>query len=121
MCCKHPPIAADLCGFGEASAADQMENRFEPFVLPRWRDDHEFASLPLRAASGLAVDADMRALVLRRTDGIIGEINALLVSAARAALAAGRECIDRLAMDKADYRGPDERRAIFDAELRRGA
>lgn len=125
------PIVA--LGTKEAQIAlrsdDQMENRFEPFVLPRWRDDHEFArllasfeaSLPLRAASGLAVDPDLRALVLRRTDGMIGEINALLVSAARASLATGRECIDRRAIDKADYRGPDERRAIFDAELRRGA
>jgi hypothetical protein len=104
---------------------DQLENRFEPFPLPLWEDDLEFArllssfeaALPLHEPSNLAVDAELRSLILRRSGGMIGEIAALLVSAASTALLSGRERIDRAMIDAADYRGPDERRAIFEASF----
>jgi hypothetical protein len=67
---------------------DQLENRFEPFLLPIWEDGPEFGRLlasfetvlPLREPSGLGLPA-MRAAILRRSEGTIGEVAALLVAA----------------------------------------
>ncbi|MGI9485141.1 MAG: TniB family NTP-binding protein [Geminicoccaceae bacterium] len=124
------PIVA--LGTKEAQIAlrsdDQIENRFEPLILPRWRDDHDFArllasyeaSLPLRNPGALAGDAALRRRVLERTGGLIGEIDALITAAARVALLVGRESIDQAALEAADYKGPEERRALFDAALRQG-
>jgi Bacterial TniB protein len=78
---------------------DQLENRFEPFLLPAWEDGPELgrllasfeAVLPMREASGLGSPA-MRTHVLRRAEGTVGEIAALL--AADTALQSGQERID---------------------------
>jgi hypothetical protein len=103
---------------------DQLENRFHPFLLPRWEDDAEFgrllasfeAMLPLGEPSHLGSPA-MRALVVRRSEGTIGEIAALLVQAATAALLAGRERIDAVAIEAADYQPPSLRRRSFERQL----
>jgi hypothetical protein len=101
---------------------DQLENRFEPFPLPRWTDDADLgrllasfeASLPLREPSALSTPA-MRALILRRSEGTIGEMAALLIAAARLALTNGRERIDTEIIAAADYRAPSERRRQFES------
>jgi len=92
---------------------DQLENRFEPFLLPPWEDGPEFgrllasfeAVLPLREPSGLGSPA-MRTQVLRRSEGTIGEVAALLAAAADAALLAGEEGISAAALERADYQPP---------------
>ena len=74
---------------------DQLENRFEPFLLPSWEDGPEFgrllasfeAVLPLREPSGLGLPA-MRAMILQRSEGTIGEVAALLAAATETALSA---------------------------------
>src|SRR4051794_19787543 len=104
---------------------DQLENRFEPFLLPPWEEGPELgrllasfeAVLPLREPSGLAVPA-MRAHVLRRSEGTIGEIAALLTAATEAALLAGAERIAGVALDAAEYQPPSVRRRLFERELR---
>ena len=101
---------------------DQLENRFEPFPLPRWSDDADLgrllasfeASLPLWEPSGLSAPG-MRALILRRSEGTIGEMTALLMAAARLALVEGRERIDAAIVMAADYRAPSERRRQFES------
>jgi len=60
---------------------DQLENRFEPFTLPRWQPDAEACSLlasfatsfPLRRPSPIATE-EMAAYLLTRSDGTIGEL-----------------------------------------------
>jgi hypothetical protein len=104
---------------------DQLENRFEPFLLPPWEDGPELgrllasfeAVLPLREPSGLGTPA-MRAHVLRRSEGTIGEIAALLMAATEAALLAGEERIADTTLDAAKYRPPSVRRRLFERELR---
>jgi hypothetical protein len=106
---------------------DQLENRFEPVPLPAWEDDLEFArllssfesALPLAAPSHLATTPELRSLILRRSTGLIGEVAAMLMSAAACALAQGHEHIDRALLDHCDYRGPEERRAMFEASFPR--
>lgn len=104
---------------------DQLENRFEPFLLSPWEDGPELgrllasfeAVLPLREPSRLGVPA-MRGHVLRRSEGTIGEIAALLAAAADAALRAGREHIGAGEIEAADYQPPAARRRLFEAALR---
>jgi hypothetical protein len=104
---------------------DQLENRFEPFLLPPWEEGPELgrllasfeAVLPLREPSGLGAPA-IRAHVLRRSEGTIGEIAALLTAATEAALLAGEERIAYAALDAAAYQPPSVRRRLFERELR---
>lgn len=114
---KHAQIAV--------RSDDKLENRFEP-VLPAWEDDlvarllTSFESaLPLREPSDLGASPELRSLVLRRSTGLIGEVAALLTSARAQALVHGRERIDRIVLDHCDYRGPEERRALFEASFPR--
>jgi Bacterial TniB protein len=103
---------------------DQLENRFHPFLLPRWEDDAELgrllvsfeAMLPLCEPSHLGSPA-MRALVIRHSEGTIGEVAMLLVQAATTALLAGRERIDAASLETADYQPPSLRRRSFERHL----
>src|ERR1019366_9507268 len=80
---------------------DQLENRYEPYLLPVWEEGPEFgrllasfeAVLPLQEPSGLGLPA-MRAAILRRSEGTIGEVAALLAAATQTALMCGQEGID---------------------------
>ena len=103
---------------------DQLENRFHPFPLPSWKDDLEFgrllasfeAVLPLREPSHLG-GGGMRELILRRSEGTIGEVAMLLAAATAGALLAGHECIGQAAIEAADYQPPSVRRRLFERDL----
>lgn len=103
---------------------DQLENRFEPFTLPRWEPDTETrallasfaASFPLRRPSNIAT-TEMATYLLTRSEGTIGELTRLLTDAAIAAVDSGEECINTKALLMADYAGPTERRRLFEREL----
>ena len=105
-------------------ADDQLENRFEPFTLPRWEVDQDTrtllasfaASFPLRRRSDIA-DVEMATYLLTRSEGTIGELSRLLTDAAIAALDSGEECINRTTLLLASYAGPTERRRLFEREL----
>jgi TniB protein len=104
---------------------DQLENRFEPFLLPIWEDGPEFGRLlasfetvlPLREPSGLGLP-EMRAAILRRSEGTIGEVAALLTASAETAFLNGEERIDLNAIETALYQPPTVRRRMFERELR---
>jgi hypothetical protein len=103
---------------------DQLENRFEPMVLPVWQEGKELESLlasfvailPLRRPSFIA-NSDMARYLLARTEGTIGELAQLLMSAAIAAIETGEESITSRTLSIADYEGPTERRRAFEREL----
>ncbi len=104
---------------------DQLENRFEPFLLPIWEDGPEFgrllasfeAVLPLRERSDLGLPA-MRAMILQRSEGTIGEVAALLAAALETALLGGQERIDIAAVERASYQPPTVRRRTVERQLR---
>lgn len=104
---------------------EQLENRFEPLLLPLWQDDDEFgrllasfeAVLPLREPSGLATPP-LRRRILERSEGVLGEVATLLREAARVALLEGRERIDLSLLEALPYRSPAERRRLFGSMLR---
>lgn len=104
---------------------DQLENRFEPIVLPLWAGGAETlsllasfaAALPLTRPSRIATD-DMAQYLLTRCEGTIGELTRLLTAAAIAAVESGEESINHRTLVMADYVGPTERRRLFERELR---
>jgi type II secretory pathway predicted ATPase ExeA len=100
---------------------DQLENRFEPFTLPLWQEDEEFASLltsiastfPLRKPSTLTTPDIMR-FILDKSEGSIGEIMTLLTKAAILAIELGEEMINKKILAQVDYQSPTERRQTFE-------
>jgi hypothetical protein len=106
-------------------ADDQLENRFEPIVLPVWDEGEAtcsllasfVASFPLRRLSEPATP-DLARYVLARSEGTIGEICRLLMAAAIAAVETGEEAINRKTLMLAGYESPTERRRAFERELR---
>ncbi|KUG58514.1 transposase [Kocuria rosea subsp. polaris] len=103
---------------------DQLENRFEPFTLPRWEPDglgcsllaSFAASFPLRRPSNIATQ-QMARYLLTRCEGTIGELAHLLTDAAVAGIESGEEAITQTTLLMAPYAGPTERRRLFEREL----
>ncbi|MCY1740944.1 TniB family NTP-binding protein [Ensifer sp. SL37] len=103
----------------------QLENRFEPIILPLWEPGSETAkllmsfaaSLPLRRSSPDLLRPDVIKLLLIRTGGTIGEMLALLRAAAIAAIETGDESISERTLRIADYKGPVERRISIERQL----
>ena len=95
-----------------------------PYPLPRWNDDEELGrllssfetTLPLREPSHLGAP-EMRSLILRRSEGTIGEIANLLTEAASVALLSGRERIDAAAVMEAAYQPPTMRRRSMERSV----
>lgn len=94
-----------VAGTHEAEAAlaiaEEVDNRFEPFVLPRWNLDRNFRGfvaayerlLPLKEPSGLA-ERETLIPLYNVCDGTIGRMVRVLKRAAVAAIESGAEKID---------------------------
>jgi hypothetical protein len=103
---------------------DQLENRFEPMILPLWEEGDDLYSLlasfvsalPLRHRS-LISTPHMARYLLTRSEGTIGELARLLTSAAIAAVESGEEAINTRTLTLADYEGPTERKRAFERDL----
>ncbi len=99
----------------------QLENRFEPFLLPVWKDDEEYASLlasmvsilPLKNPSNLN-HPEISRFILEKTGGILGEIFTLLRRAAILAIETETEVIDEKILKAVDYNSPTERIRLFE-------
>ncbi|MDO6585143.1 TniB family NTP-binding protein [Salipiger sp. 1_MG-2023] len=104
---------------------DQLENRFQPFLLSRWDDGSETGRLlasfetviPLRETSGLGLPA-LRAVIVERSEGLIGEMHQLLSSATAHALMEGRERIVEDDLVNCIFQAPSFRRQMMERELR---
>jgi Bacterial TniB protein len=102
----------------------QLENRFEPCILPIWEEGPELMSLlasfaisfPLRRPSTLQ-GIEMARYVRARTEGTIGEIATLLTRAAIAAVESGEEAITPQTLALVAYASPTERRRAFEREV----
>jgi hypothetical protein len=103
---------------------DQLENRFEPFILPIWQNNNEFIKLlksiimilPLKKPSQL-LDAEVRSMLLSKSEGSIGEIMTILTRAASEAIISGKEFIDLEILGKTKYNSPSERRRLYESVL----
>lgn len=102
----------------------QLENRFEPMLLPIWEEGEELlkllssfcAMMPLKRQSSVATE-EMSRYILSRTDRTIGEIAKLLTAATLVAIETGEEAINQKTLAQADYKSPNERRQMFERIL----
>jgi hypothetical protein len=98
---------------------DQLANRFEPLGLPPWQDDEEFrnllgtleAVLPLRRRSDLA-KAELARRILCASEGILGEIVAIVTRAAVRAVRTGAERISAKIIEDCGFTSPSRRRHV---------
>jgi hypothetical protein len=98
---------------------DQLANRFEPLGLPPWQDGDEFQSLlasleavlPLRRRSNL-VNADIARRILSGSEGILGEMLAIVTRAAVRAVSTGAEAISAKIIDNCGFTSPSRRRHV---------
>jgi len=101
---------------------DQLENRFKPFILARWKEDDELmlllasfaSSFPLRSTSYELHSREMARYILARTESTIGEIAMLLMGAAIIAIESGEEAINGKTLARVDYDSPTQRRQKFE-------
>ncbi len=114
-----------LVGVGTAEALrairsdDQLVNRFEPFPLPVWTEDDAYvrllstleAVLPLRRPSGLARPA-LASKIFTLSEGVLGEIVAVITRAAAKAVMTGAEAITPRLIDEAGFTRPSDRRRV---------
>jgi hypothetical protein len=114
-----------LVGVGTAEALrairsdDQLVNRFEPHPLPLWSDDGEYrrllntleAVLPLRKPSHLAESA-LGARILSASEGVLGEMIAVIIRAAVRAVETGTEAISARMIEDTGFIRPSERRRV---------
>lgn len=114
-----------LVGVGTAEALrairsdDQLVNRFEPHPLPLWSDDEEYrrllstleAVLPLREPSHLA-DSALAGRILSASEGVLGEMIAVVIRAAVRAVETGAEAISTRMIEDTGFIRPSERRRV---------
>jgi type II secretory pathway predicted ATPase ExeA len=95
----------------------QLENRFEPAVLPLWKHNNDFkkllasfeALLPLREASNLASEK-ISSKLLMLSEGTIGELANVINKVAIVALKRGDERITLKLIDSLNLNSPTQRR-----------
>jgi hypothetical protein len=103
--------------FNAVQSDPQLSNRFEPALLRRWTLTDDYLRLlasfevafPLERPSRLA-DLKLARKILALSEGTIGEISALLICAALAAIEGGTEQITSSVLDDCGYVAPRERR-----------
>lgn len=94
----------------------QIQNRFTPILLPKWKMDKDYRQLlksfesilPLKEASNLHI-SPLAQKTLSMTEGTIGELSLLINQAAIFALRAGEEKITSEILSKCGYVPPSER------------
>ncbi len=123
--------AAHPAGRGSAHAMptwrsasdDQLENRFEPMMLPVWEANDDCCSLLASFAASLPAAATLvdchagYAAPAHAQRGHHRRLAHLLMAAAVAAVESGEEAINHRTLSMADYTGPSERRRQFEREL----
>jgi hypothetical protein len=114
-----------LVGVGTAEALrairsdDQLVNRFEPFPLPPWTEDDAYlrllstleAVLPVRRPSGLVRPA-LASRIFALSEGVLGEIVAVVTRAAARAVMQGGETITPKLLNEAGFMRPSDRRRV---------
>jgi type II secretory pathway predicted ATPase ExeA len=118
-------LQISLVGAGTAEALraiqsdDQLASRFEPLGLPPWKDNTEYrqllstleAVLPLRRPSHLA-SLTLAGRILSASEGILGEVVAMVTRAAVRAVSSGEEAITTKTLDEAGFISPSQRRRV---------
>lgn len=97
---------------------DQLANRFQPMILPEWKDGQDYrkflyfleSTLPLPEPS-LLYKSDIAPTILTIAERTVGEMISFVNEATFVALAAGATMLTREHFDEAAYVPPSKRRA----------
>src|SRR6266511_2927461 len=115
--------------FNAIQTDPQLANRFEPVFLPRWTisdglkpESNPYLQLlasfecmlPLNEPSNLTRPA-LALKILSLSEGLIGEVSAILTKAAVKAIASGKERIDLRLLEEIQITPPSDRKARADA------
>jgi len=103
--------------FNVLQSDDQLANRFDSVVLPKWKNDDDYLKLlgsfervlPLRKRSDLAQD-DIAMKLLSMSEGLIGELSTILNEAAELAIKEKKERIDLALLKKMRWQLPSNRK-----------
>jgi len=98
-------------------ADDQLENRFKPHVIPRWKNGKDFRRLlasfermlPLKKPSKLS-QIEISNLLMSMSEGLIGELDEVLTLAAIEAVNSEKEFIDIKLLANIDWLPPTLRK-----------
>jgi hypothetical protein len=96
---------------------DQLANRFDSMLLPRWANDDDYLRLlasfetvlPLRNVSNLN-EEEIATKLLSMSEGLIGELSTILNEAAELAIRTKRERIDLDLLKKLRWQQPSNRK-----------
>ncbi|AOO85097.1 TniB family NTP-binding protein [Bosea vaviloviae] len=120
-----PVLIGEVAVYDFINQTSEMASRFELHAVPRWQYDEEFltlldsleGALPLAHASDLS-DEPLARKVFQLSEGLIGEIIAIVSTAAAAAVRSGAERITKSGIQKLRYIPLSERRrAAIRSEL----
>jgi len=116
--------------FNAIQTDPQLANRFEPVFLPRWTIGDRLkpetdpylqllasfeCMLPLNRSSHLTRPA-LALKILSLSEGLIGEVSAILTKAAVKAIASGKERIDLRLLEDIQFTPPSDRKWRADAQ-----
>lgn len=98
----------------------QLANRFETFAIEKWKSNDNFyqllvnyeALLPLKNPSFLAENS-IASKIIAMSDGLIGEINTILMRSAELAIKSGVDKIDHKILDNIEYVSPEDRKKLL--------
>lgn len=114
-------ISIGAAGIDEAfnvfQSDDQLANRFDSMVLPRWTYCDDYLSLlasfetvlPLRHASNLT-DEDIATKLLSMSEGLLGELSTILNDATELAISTKKERIDLDLLKELRWQQPSHRK-----------
>jgi len=103
---------------------DQLENRFEPFILPKWQYDQEYLSLlssfdkifPLKIPMDLT-NPIFAKKILEIGDGKIGEMSVIIKKAVIWAVHFSGGYLTSDVFERINYKSAAERRQKIEREL----
>ncbi|NTH42746.1 AAA family ATPase [Agrobacterium rhizogenes] len=105
-----PVLVGEVSVYDSINATSEMASRFELQAVPRWRYDEDYLALldSLEAAMPLARSSDLSDEPLARkihelSEGLIGEIFAIVTRAALVALRSGKERITKTGINDLHY------------------
>ncbi|TIT04596.1 MAG: NTP-binding protein, partial [Mesorhizobium sp.] len=105
-----PVLIGEVAVYDFINQTAEMATRFDLHAVPRWQYGEEFlslldsleASMPLTRASDLS-DEPMARMIFHISEGLIGEIVAIVTAAAAAAARSGAERITKLGIEALRY------------------
>lgn len=112
-----PVLIGEVAVYDFINATSEMASRFDFFAVPRWQYDEEYlmlldsleAALPLAQVSNLS-DERLARHIFNLSEGLIGEIVAIVTKAVIAAIRSGAERITRPGLNELDYLPISQRR-----------